>query len=62
VQKSRKMPGDRVHNCVDANVREVVHRIEARDAIVHHAIEKSGVKVIGARYDLETGSVTVLPH
>jgi carbonic anhydrase len=62
VSAAKKKPGDRVHNCVESNVKSVVHEIEANDRIVHHAVEKNGVKVVGAMYDLETGVVEVLPH
>ena len=51
VKASRKWPGDRVENAVDANIHLVANRLEAR-------FKASGVIVKRKRYSLDTGEVT----
>jgi carbonic anhydrase len=59
VAEVRGEPGDTVANAVRANVR---HQVEAlRDsAIVRAAVERGALGVVGALYDLDTGTVSLL--
>ena len=52
-------PGENLLDaCVSANVRRVVAELrESSDPILHDPIEKGLVRVVGARYDLDTGEV-----
>jgi carbonic anhydrase len=53
-------PGDRVHNCVVENVRRVAIKIRESGPVLTEAIERGGVKVIAADYELDTGKVRLL--
>jgi carbonic anhydrase len=49
----------RVAAAVDANVRNIVAALRA-DEDLHEAVEHGTVTIVGARYDLDTGAVTLL--
>ncbi len=53
-------PGDTVELAVRANVRYQVRQLVAGSAIVRDAIAARALRVVGARYDLDTAAVTVL--
>jgi len=60
VDATRSDPGDRIHNCVVANVRRVAAQIRESEPVLKEALEKRGLKVIAADYALETGKVNLL--
>jgi len=60
VEASAKEPGDKVHNCVIANVRRVALQVRRADPILKEAGEKLGVKVVAADYSLDSGKVSLL--
>jgi carbonic anhydrase len=49
----------RVAAAVDQNIRNIVAALRA-DADLHEAVEHGAVTVVGARYDLDSGAVTLL--
>jgi carbonic anhydrase len=53
-------PGDKVHNCVVENVRRVARQIRESEPVLKEAGQRSGVKVIAADYELDTGKVRLL--
>jgi carbonic anhydrase len=53
-------PGDAVENGVRANVRAQVAALLAQSDIVREKVEAGHLGVAGARYDLDTGKVTLL--
>jgi carbonic anhydrase len=53
-------PGDFIDNTVRESARRTAARITAKSAIVHHLVHEDKVKVVAARYDLETGVVEFL--
>ena len=53
-------PGDPVDNGVVANVRAVVAQATAGSEIVAHAAGTGALTVVGARYDLDSGRVTLV--
>ena len=57
VLRAHKMPGDLIENVVRENVRSVAHRLRGADDVMGGAIQKDGVKVVGAYYRLDDGSV-----
>jgi carbonic anhydrase len=61
VQASKNQPGDPVDNAVRANVRAVVRQLQVAEPIVGELVKAGKLKVAGARYDLETGLVELLP-
>jgi len=59
VEKTHGQPGDALDNAVRANVLLVVERLKST-AILAEALQKGDLKIIGARYDLDTGLVEVI--
>ena len=59
VVKARGMPGDLLDNALRANVAIGVETLRVLQPIVAPAVKRGQVKVVGAMYDLRTGSVTV---
>ena len=53
---------DGVELGVRANIRAQVAALVEQSAIVREAVEHGGTAVVGARYDLDTGLVTVADH
>jgi len=53
-------PGDPVENGVRANVRYQVAQLLDRSAIIRDAVAAHALRVVGARYDLDTAAVTLL--
>jgi carbonic anhydrase len=57
VEQTRGMPGDAVDNAVRANVRDVVQQLQGSGPILSEFVHENKLKVVGARYDLDTGRV-----
>lgn len=53
----RGKEGDLVDNAVRANVARVADQLKASKPILAELIEKGKIRVVGARYDLDTGEV-----
>jgi carbonic anhydrase len=53
-------PGDRVDNAVRANVRAQVAALPARSEIIAERVAAGHLWVVGARYDLDNGRVTLV--
>lgn len=60
VEATLNEPGDRVHNCVVANVRRVAGQIRASEPVLKEAVQKDGLKIVAADYALDTGKVMLL--
>ena len=60
IETTKDHSGDRLGNAVRENVRHVVKQLEQVGSVLHRSIEQEGVKVIGAKYDLDVGKVTVV--
>jgi carbonic anhydrase len=58
VEKVHGQAGDALDNAVKANIELTVNRLKS-SAILAEAMEKGELKIIGARYDLDTGLVDV---
>ena len=56
----RGQPGDFVDNTVRESARRTAERLTSAGAIVGDMVKAGKVKVVAARYDLETGSVEFL--
>jgi carbonic anhydrase len=54
--KVKSQAGDKVDNVVRANVALQVEQLKAND-ILAHALKDGKIKIVGARYDLNTGAV-----
>jgi len=61
VEKSRGMSGDPVGNAVRANVEMVVKQLRTSTPILSELVAHGKLRIVGAVYSIETGSVTWLP-
>jgi carbonic anhydrase len=59
VEKAKSQPGDLVENAVRVNIELTVNSLKT-SPVLADALTKSQLKIVGARYDLDTGSVTLL--
>ena len=59
VEAAKTQSGDLLDNAVKANVSLTVERLNG-SSILSEALEKGDLKIIGARYDLDTGIVEVI--
>ena len=57
VLKAKGASGDLVDNAVRENVRQVVARLRTTGPILSEAIQAGRLRIVGARYDLDDGSV-----
>jgi carbonic anhydrase len=60
VKRSRSERGDALRNAVRANVVDVVKRLRTASTVVGDAERSGKLRLVGAAYDLDTGSVMVL--
>jgi carbonic anhydrase len=61
VEKTRGMPGDPVSNAVRMNVELVVKQLRSSTPILSELVAHGKLKIVGAVYSIEDGSVTWLP-
>lgn len=61
VETAKTQSGDLVDNAVRANVTRVVGQLKHIGPILSEAISAGKLKVVGARYDLDSGRVEILP-
>ncbi len=58
--KVKDKPGDPVENAVVANVKYQVERLQENSALLVQLMEAGKLKIVGGRYDLDTGEVTII--
>jgi len=58
VEKAKGQPGDLLDNAVRANVEATVSRLK-ESFIMAQALTEGKIKIVGGRYDLDTGSVEI---
>jgi carbonic anhydrase len=61
VDQAKSLPGDLVDNAVRANATMVVEQLEASEPVLSELVDAGKLKVVAARYDLDTGEVELLP-
>lgn len=57
----RGKPGDALDNAVRANVAAQVQKLQTAKPVLAPLAQTGKVRVVGARYDLDTGAVEILP-
>jgi carbonic anhydrase len=60
VAQARTQGGDVLDTAIVANVGNVVAQLKMSEPVVKEMIHHEKAKVVGARYDLETGEVTIV--
>lgn len=60
VDKARGMKGDLLNNSIDANTMNVVDQLNSTGPILSLAVTQGKLKILGGRYRLDSGEVTLL--
>ena len=60
VEKAKNIKGDLLDNSVKANVLRVVDQLNSSEPILKEFVHEKKITVVGARYDLDDGVVTIL--
>jgi carbonic anhydrase len=60
IAEAGSKPGDALDNAVRANVAASVREVRTSTPVLAPMVQKGRVKVVGARYDLETGAVELV--
>jgi carbonic anhydrase len=58
IEQSKGQPGDALDNAITTNTALTVGRLKALPLLAD-ALSKGGLKIIGGRYDLDTGTVVI---
>lgn len=59
VARVKNQPGDAVENAVVANVQYQIEKLQ-RSQLLSEQLESGKLKIVGGRYDLDTGKVTLV--
>ncbi|MHC5598212.1 MAG: carbonic anhydrase [Nostoc sp.] len=59
VEKVKSQPGDAVENAVVANVQYQIEQLK-RSPLLTEQVRSGKLKIVGGRYDLDTGRVTII--
>ncbi|MDF5710752.1 MAG: carbonic anhydrase [Nostoc sp. S4] len=59
VKSAKLQPGDAVDNAVVANVQYQIARLK-RSRLLSERLQSGNLKIVGGRYDLDTGGVTLI--
>lgn len=60
VERVRNNPGDVVNNSVIANVQLQVEELKQNSVLLAQLAQQNKLKIVGARYDLDSGVVTMI--
>ncbi|MEO8350614.1 MAG: carbonic anhydrase [Chthoniobacteraceae bacterium] len=60
VRQTKSQPGDPVDNAVRANALDIARRLQTTGPILKQAVESGKLRIVAARYDLDSGKVTLL--
>ncbi len=61
MEEAKKQTGDLLDNAVTANVLHVLNALK-QSPILSKALTQGTLQIVGARYDLDTGKVEILPQ
>jgi carbonic anhydrase len=59
LKKVKDQPGDAVENAVVANVQYQIERLQ-KSKLLSEQVQSGKLKIVGGRYDLDTGRVTII--
>jgi carbonic anhydrase len=60
VKRAKGRPGDALDNAVRANVELVVEKLRTSRQVLANQVSSGKLRIVGARYDLESGRVDVI--
>ncbi|MEY2493203.1 MAG: carbonic anhydrase [Verrucomicrobiota bacterium] len=60
VEKTKNEPGDPIENAMRENVRQTVTQLKNDSPVLTDALRGGKLRIVGARYDLDTGRVELL--
>ncbi len=60
VEKAKTEPGGLLDNAVKENVRMVVARLKETEPFLAEMVKNGKIKIVGARYDLDTGVIDII--
>ncbi|HBC87392.1 MAG TPA: carbonic anhydrase [Lentisphaeria bacterium] len=61
VDKAKNQPGDLLDNAIRANVSSMVRLLKSSQPILEKKAKEGGLSIVGAYYDLDDGTVTIIP-
>ena len=61
VTEAKSLTGDVVENAVRINVKRMVTSLRTSKPVLAELVEAGKLKIVGARYDLDTGEVEIMP-
>lgn len=61
VKATKGQPGDAVDNAVNAHALDVAGQLLAAGPILKQAVANGTLKIVAARYDLDSGKISLLP-
>jgi carbonic anhydrase len=59
VDKAKGMKGDLLSNSIDVNTQNIVEMLESSKPILFDAVKKGKLRIVGARYHLDSGAVEI---
>ncbi|MFN6464381.1 MAG: carbonic anhydrase [Nostoc sp. DedVER02] len=59
LKKVKDQPGDAVENAVVANVQYQIERLQ-KSKLLNEQVQSGKLKIVGGRYDLDTGKVSII--
>jgi carbonic anhydrase len=60
VETAKGMKGDLLNNSIDVNTQNIVEELKSSQPILNPAVEAGRLKIVGARYHLDSGAVKVM--
>ena len=60
VDVAKGMKGDLLNNSIDVNIQNIVAKLKSSEPILSLAVKQGNLKILGARYHLDSGVVKVM--
>jgi len=60
VETAKGMKGDLLNNSIDVNTQNIVYELKSSQPILYPAVKDGMLKIVGARYHLDSGTVNVM--
>jgi len=60
VELAKKERGDLLENSVQANIKAVVQKLKSSQPLLKKFVSEKKLEIIGARYDLDDGNVSLI--